>query len=107
MTYRNAFFAATIAVAVVAVAQPAAAAEWETRSVQVSTAGIDLASEGGRKHLDRRLAQAARLVCGIPSSADLAGQRAARECREEAVTRARSELARAQDSDTVQLAAAR
>ncbi|HEX7930100.1 MAG TPA: UrcA family protein [Sphingomicrobium sp.] len=57
----------------------------------VKTADLNLASEGGQRALDRRLAQAAREVCGVPSDSDLIGQNKARECREEAVQRAGAE----------------
>ena len=54
----------------------------------VKTADLNLASEGGQRALERRLAQAAREVCGVPSDSDLVGQNNARECRDEAVARA-------------------
>ena len=57
----------------------------------VKTADLNLASEGGQRALDRRLAQAAREVCGVPSDSDLVGQNKARECRDEALTRATAE----------------
>ena len=57
----------------------------------VKTADLNLASEGGQRALDRRLAQAAREVCGVPSDSDLVGQNKARECRDEAVQRAGAE----------------
>ena len=57
----------------------------------VKTADLNLASEGGQRTLDRRLAQAAREVCGVPSDSDLVGQNKARECRVEAVKRAGGE----------------
>ena len=61
----------------------------------VQTADLNLASEGGQRALDRRLAQAAREVCGVASDSDLVGQNKARECREEAIARA------AADRDTL------
>ena len=57
----------------------------------VQTADLNLASEGGQRALDRRLAQAAREVCGTASDSDLVGQNKARECRDEAIARAASE----------------
>lgn len=69
----------------------------ETPSVEqtyvsyVKTADLNLASERGQQALDRRLAQAAREVCGVPSDSDLVGQNKVRECREGAVGRASSE----------------
>jgi UrcA family protein len=57
----------------------------------VKTADLNLTSERGQQALDRRLAQAAREVCGVPSDSDLVGQNKVRECREDAVGRASSE----------------
>jgi len=57
----------------------------------VKTADLDLSSDGGQRTLDRRVAQAAREVCGIPSDVDLVGQNKARECRVEAVAKATGE----------------
>ncbi|MGE5601233.1 MAG: UrcA family protein, partial [Pseudomonadota bacterium] len=48
----------------------------------VKTADLNLTSERGQQALDRRLAQAAREVCGVPSDSDLVGQNKVRECRE-------------------------
>ena len=63
----------------------------ETYVSYVKTADLNLASEGGQRALDRRLAQAAREVCGVPSESDLVGQNKARECRNEAIQRAGAE----------------
>jgi len=57
----------------------------------VQTSDLDLASQNGQRSLDRRLAQAAREVCGVPSDADLVGQNKARACRTDAISRAGSE----------------
>ena len=57
----------------------------------VQTADLNLASEGGKRTLDRRLASAAREVCGVPSTSDLVGQNKARECRADAIQRAGGE----------------
>lgn len=51
----------------------------------VQTSDLDLSSESGQRKLDRRLAQAAREVCGTPSDVDLVGQNKARECRANAI----------------------
>ena len=63
----------------------------ETYVSYVKTSDLDLASENGRRTLDRRVAQAAREVCGTPSDVDLVGQNKARECRAEAVAKANAE----------------
>lgn len=57
----------------------------------VKTADLNLTSERGQQALDRRLAQAAREVCGVPSESDLVGQNKVRECRDEAIQRAAAE----------------
>ena len=57
----------------------------------VQTSDLNLSSEDGQRTLDRRLAHAAREVCGAPSDADLVGQNKARECRADAVARASSQ----------------
>jgi len=70
-----------------ALAEPSSA-ETRTYVSYVQTSDLNLSSEGGRRVLDRRLAQAAREVCGTPSGADLAGLNEARACRADAVARA-------------------
>ena len=73
-----------------ALAEPASG-EFQTYVSYVKTADLDLSSEGGQRTLDRRVSQAAREVCGIPSDVDLVGQNKARECRVEAVAKATGE----------------
>ena len=73
-----------------ALAEPASG-EFQTYVSYVKTADLDLSSDGGQRTLDRRVAQAAREVCGIPSDVDLVGQNKARECRVEAVAQATGE----------------
>jgi UrcA family protein len=73
-----------------ALAEPASA-EATTYVSYVQTSDLNLSSHGGQRALDRRLSQAAREVCGIPSDVDLVGQNKARACRAEAVARAASE----------------
>jgi UrcA family protein len=94
---KNAFVLAITSAIITAGLIKAAPALAETPAVgqtsvsYVQTADLNLASEDGQRTLDRRLAQAAREVCGVPSDSDLVGQNKARECREEAVVRASSE----------------
>lgn len=83
----------------------------QTHVSYVKTADLDLASEGGKRALDRRLAQAAREVCGNPSDADLVGQNKARECRDQAIAQASPErdqlLASANRGTVIAVAASR
>ena len=73
-----------------ALAEPASG-EVQTYVSYVKTADLDLASQSGQRTLDRRVAQAAREVCGIASDSDLVGQNKARECREDAISKANGE----------------
>lgn len=73
-----------------ALAEPASG-EVQTYVSYVKTADLDLSSKGGQRTLDRRVAQAAREVCGTPSDVDLVGQNKARECREDAISKASGE----------------
>jgi len=51
-------------------------------SQRISYGDLDLTRAEGRSLLDRRIDIAVRSVCGAASSADIAGQNAARRCRE-------------------------
>ena len=73
-----------------ALAEPASG-EVQTYVSYVKTADLDLASQSGQRALDRRVAQAAREVCGTPSDVDLVGQNNARDCREVAISKASGE----------------
>ena len=75
--------------AVPAHAEPVTATQTYVSYVQ--TSDLNLSSQDGQRALDRRLAQAAREVCGIPSDADLVGQNKARTCRADAIARTGSE----------------
>ena len=55
----------------------------------VRIADLDLASEAGRRTLERRLANAAREVCGTASDADVEGKNAVRKCRDATLAKAR------------------
>ena len=83
-----------------ALAEPASG-EIQTYVSYVKTADLDLVGQSGQRTLDRRVAQAAREVCGVPSDVDLVGQNKARECREDAIAKASS------DRDAVLAAAKR
>jgi UrcA family protein len=71
-----------------ALAQPA------TPNVNVSvvhTGDLDLASDTGKRQLDRRLSQAAREVCGAAADFDLEGKNDVRACRDQVLARAHSD----------------
>jgi UrcA family protein len=61
-----------------------------TNVTWVRTADLNLASDLGQRTLERRLAAAAREVCGSASSADLSGKNAVRRCRDETLSTARA-----------------
>jgi len=63
----------------------------QTYVSHVRTADLDLSTATGQRVLHLRLARAAREVCGIASDVDLKGQNEARQCREDALTRANAE----------------
>lgn len=58
--------------------------------IAVPTADLDLRSQSGRQRLDRRLAAAAREVCGEASDFDPAGKNAVRRCRDTTLAEART-----------------
>ena len=87
IAFASAVLTAGLIKAAPALAEPAPA-ETRTYVSYVQTSDLDLASKVGQRSLDRRLAQAAREVCGVPSDADLVGQNKARECRADAIVRA-------------------
>jgi UrcA family protein len=90
IAFASALLTAGLIKAAPALAEPAPS-ETRTYVSYVQTSGLDLASQNGQRSLDRRLAQAAREVCGVASDADLVGQNKARECRADAISRAGSE----------------
>jgi UrcA family protein len=114
---KNPFLLAISSAIITAGLIKAAPAVAETPAVQqtyvsyVKTADLNLASEGGQRALDRRLAQAAREVCGVPSESDLVGQNKARECRADAIQRAGADrdarLAAAQGGQVIAITASR
>lgn len=77
----NAIKIALLPIAALAlIAAPAAA---ETRSIEVSYAGLDLTSPAGVAAFDRRIAGAVRTICGS-AGADLVSGHAVRKCRAQA-----------------------
>ena len=95
--------------AVPAHAEPVTATQTYVSYVQ--TSDLNLASDSGRRTLDRRLAQAAREVCGTASDADLVGQNKTRACRADAIARGASQsanvLAAAKEGTVVAITASR
>lgn len=79
-------------------AQPPATAGSVNVSL-VRIADLDLSSEAGLRTLDRRLARAAREVCGETSDADLVGRNAARECRTQVMVEVRARVHQQADRD--------
>jgi len=70
------------ALASVAAITPALAVDATTVTSIVRTADLDLSNDDGRRALERRIALAAREVCGTPSGVHLEGRNAARKCRD-------------------------
>ena len=56
----------------------------------VHTADLDLSSDAGKRQLGRRLANAAREVCGAASDVDLQGRNDVRACRARVLAKARA-----------------
>ena len=77
----------------------------------VQTADLDLSTEAGRRQLDRRLASAAREVCGTASDADLEGKNEVRQCRDAVLAKAHAErtqiMAAASRGRPIEIAASR
>ena len=63
----------------------------ETYVAIVKTADINLGSDAGQRQLDRRLAQAAREVCGTASDTDVEGKNEVRACRDETLARVQAD----------------
>ncbi|HTU11654.1 MAG TPA: UrcA family protein [Allosphingosinicella sp.] len=85
--------AITAATFTTTVATPASAAEIvvapETVTVRVSYADLNLASADGRAQLDRRIAGAARGICGAFFPIDLRMSALVSDCRADAIASAR------------------
>lgn len=77
----------------------------------VRTADLDLSTDSGRRQLDRRIASAARDVCGTASDADVEGKNKVRECRGEVLAKAQNDrervLSAARRGATLAITAAR
>ena len=88
-------------------AAPAAASDVtvapDTITVRVSYADLNLASAQGRARLDRRIAGAARSICGNFFPADLEMAALVQTCRADAIASARIPTAVASNSGAVSL----
>lgn len=82
------FVAAGALLAAVTLLAPAASQADDSNSVRVSYADLNLASAAGQGVLQHRIAGAARLVCVIEDSREMALRSATNDCRSEAVARA-------------------
>lgn len=109
MSLRSIALAATAcaAAALSLTATPAAAADItvapETVTVRVSYADLNLATAQGRARLDRRIAGAARSICGNFFPADLEMAALVQTCREDAIASARIPTAVASNGAAVTL----
>ncbi|HYD12388.1 MAG TPA: UrcA family protein [Allosphingosinicella sp.] len=93
MSLRTIALAAAACAATALTAAPAAASDIvvtpATVTVRVSYADLNLASAEGRARLDRRIAGAARSICGNYVPAHLEMFTLVRNCRQEAIASAR------------------
>ena len=72
----------------------------------VNTGDLDLSTSAGKRALDQRLVIGAREVCGTASDVDLEGKNDVRQCRAEALAKARAECQQlASRSGTILVAA--
>ena len=99
--------AASTAAALALTCTPATAADItvapETVTVRVSYADLNLATAQGRARLDRRIAGAARSICGNFHPADLEMASLVQNCREDAIASARIPTAMASNARAVTL----
>jgi UrcA family protein len=87
--------AAFIAAGICVGAATGAAAEPAPFTTKVSYAGLDLSSDAGKATMERRIAQAAKQVCGFVPTEKLLTVRAERiRCTRETSAAASAELAR-------------
>lgn len=102
---------AMAAIASAATIAPTVAAEPVTVTSIVRTADLDLASPVGQRELDKRIAKAAREVCGSASIVDLEGSNDVRACRKATIAEAAAQreqlLAAARSGPPILVASAR
>jgi UrcA family protein len=63
-------------------------------TVKVAFADLDMGAEAGRKALSKRVAGAAKQVCGTPSARDVKAFTVSKRCRENALSSANSQIER-------------
>ena len=83
----TALFALALIASATTITPTVQAAEPDAGISVVQTADLDLSSAAGQRALERRIAQAAREVCGTPSDADLEGKNDVRKCRKDTIAR--------------------
>lgn len=76
----------------------------QTENFRVEYRDLDLGTREGQKRLDRRIQQAARMVCGIgdQQTGSRVDSTDSRECYRRALTQARQSVAETVDSHTSQ-----
>ncbi len=84
---RNLITLVAVVASATAFAPTPAIAHQDARSVTVSHADLDLATDVGRATLDRRIGAAARRVCDVEHSRELARWQAERRCVASALDR--------------------
>lgn len=82
------FAAVGALVAAATLVVPTASQAQESNSMTVSYADLNLASKAGQDGLARRIVGAARVVCVIEDSREIALRSATNDCRSDAVARA-------------------
>ena len=90
-----------ILAAVAAVAPSGASARAEPPSVRVAYGDLDLSTQSGRAHFDRRIAAAVRRVCPAGSVRDLLRSQISRRCLAETRARTAERVVAAMASRTV------
>jgi UrcA family protein len=103
----SALLAASLLAAPASAQQPSSAPVTKA----VGYADLDLASDSGRRQLDRRIRVAVENACGPTSDVDPAGKNFVRRCRDEAYEAASAQrsiaIAAARRGDSTQLASRR
>ena len=92
------FLAISVAAMIASVAGHAAAQDGSARTVAVSFADLDLSRSSGREALERRIANAVTKVCAPqPAGVDLTMTHYYQQCRIQALSGAKQQLAQVYD----------
>jgi UrcA family protein len=95
MTARSLLFSLVAAAALYPASATAAPIVVEAvPSVKVSFADLDMSAESGRKTLSKRVAGAAKMVCGTPSGREIKAFSASAQCRKNALSSANLQVER-------------